>query len=204
MSDEPHFFNTSKTVAFDEAAGLLGFATNGAAPQRIFGLFVEADIYGEVGCEPTESYWLKATRQEDQSATPASAPHPEFILFSSDIGQVEAVLGAIASASFVPGYDQRPAGTFEGYHNSAQTEFSDATPDDCVEGLSCRVNSTGAGFEFRLFDRTTTVASVAAKLAPSGIDDVLSVVGDLREWREDTLRKIDLQLSEEPAPAMGM
>ncbi len=204
MSHETHFTSTSKTVPFAETAGLLGVETNGAAPQRIFGLFIEADIYGEAGREPTESYWLKATRQENQAPNPTSAPYPEFIMFSSEFGKIEAVLGAIASASFVPGYDQRPAGSFDGYHNTAQTEFSGETPEDCVEGLSCRVNATSAGFEFRLFNRTATVASVAATLAPTGVDDVLGVVGELRKWREDKLRIIEDVLKEEAAPALGM
>lgn len=203
MSEETHFTSTSKTVPFAESAGLLGFATNGAAPQRIFGLVVEADIYGEPDRDPTESYWLKATRQEDPSPNPAAAPYPEFIMFSSDFSQIETVLGAIASASFVPGYDQRPAGLFDGYHNTAQTEFSDATPEDCVEKLFCRINATVAGFEFRLFNRSATVASVAATLQPGGVDAILGVVGELRKWREEKLRTID-EVLKEAAPAPGM
>lgn len=200
----PSFFETTKVVAFSEAAGLVGVATNGAAPQRVYGLFVEAEVYGEVGEEPTENYWLKAVGTPDLDAWPKEGPRPEYIMFSSDLGQIEKVLGAIASASFVPGYDQRLAGSFDGYHNSAQTEHNDATSEECVYGLGCRVNASEAGFEMRLFSKTTTVASIVAKLSPTGVDDVLGIVSGLRQWREAKLREIEEALKEQPASTPGM
>ena len=203
MSDA-HFTLNSKPIAFTKAAGLLGFATNGAAPQRVYGLYVDANLYGEPGEEPVESYWLKAVSRPDLLPNPAEGPYPEFIMFSSDLGQIEKVLGAIASASFVPGYDQNLPGKFDGYHNTAQTQHSDDTPEDCVEGLSCRVNSTDTAFEMRLFSKTTTVASVCAKLSRTGVDDALSVVSDLRQWRHEKLREIERIMKEEPSPAPGL
>ena len=131
-------------------------------------------------------------------------PRPEYIMYSSDLGKIEKVLGAIASASFAPGYDQHLAGSFDGYHNSAQTEHNDETSEECVYGLGCRVNASEAGFEMRLFNKTATVASIVAKLSSTGVDDVLGIVNGLRQWREGKLREIEGIMKEEPSPAPGI
>lgn len=201
MSD--HHFETSKSISFTEGVCLLGFDTNGAAPQRIYGLFVEAELYADADRSEglTESYWLKAYCSPDLDAAPKEGPRPEYVMYGDNLAQIEKVLGAIASASCLPGYDQRLQGKFDGYHNSAQTQFSDETDEECVYGLGCRVNASETGFALRLFGKTETVASIAAKLDHACVETALGVVRDLNQWRTDKVREISAARAAAAAPA---
>lgn len=201
MADQ--HFETSKPVVFSDGVSLLGFDTNGAAPQRIYGLFVEAELHPDDASKDglMESYWLKAFSSPDLDPAPKDGPRPEYVMYADNLAQIEKVLGAIASASCLPGYDQRLQGLFDGYHNSAQAQFSDETDEECVYGLGCRVNASEAGFALRLFGKTQTVTSIAAKLDASGVEAALGVVRDLNQWRDDKVREITAARSAAMAPA---
>lgn len=213
MSDENDFYTTTRVIAFEPEGGLLGVDTNGAAPQRIHGLFVEAQAFAidtaqDRFCDaPEEHYWIKATMRPDLSTELNDAPYPEFVAFASDLSEVERIFGAIANASFVSGYDKKLAGSYAGYQNSSQTRFSDEASEECAYDLGCRVNASPSGFELRLFDKKATIASVHGKLAPNGIDETLAMLAELRTWRDEKFRILERQIAKretEEAPTPGM
>lgn len=213
MADENDFHTTTRVIAFETGGGLLGVDTNGAAPQRIHGLFVEAQAFSIDGAqdrfcdEPEEHYWIKATMRPDLSTELNEAPYPEFVAFAANLTEVERIFGAIANASFVSGYDKTLTGSYSGYQNSAQTRFSDDASEECAYDLGCRVNASPSGFELRLFDKKATIASVHGKLTTDGIDEILGMLSELRTWRDGKFRILERRIAErkaEEAPAPGM
>jgi hypothetical protein len=183
---------SSGAIAFAPAPALLGADTNGAAPQRTYGYLVEGDIYSERN-EAVQSWWLRAVIDPALDCQKA-----EYVMFAADAGQIERVLGAIATAAATPGYDKVLEGTFEGYANTAQIAFDDETNEDCIENLRCRVASALEGsFSLRLEKGGKAVATLSARMTPEGIDRTLQLAADLRAWAARNVEAIERL----PAPA---
>ncbi|TLX15957.1 hypothetical protein [Rhizobium sp. MHM7A] len=200
-----HFGITTDLIHFSDAPALLGVDTNGAAPQRVYGIFVEAEMYEYEG-DITQNYWLKLATSStfDKSS---SQPGAEHFMWASDVQRIDLFLGAIVSASVVKGWNRELNGKFDGYQNIAQVEFSEDATEECWDNLSCRVNSTDGGFEARLYNKHATLASIYAALSDKGIDQALDAVKELREWADKHQRLLYKSIAEknenEPA-SLGM
>jgi len=191
MSSEPmQFFYTSPYVRFEDATALLGADTNGAAPQRIYGFFVEGEISSDAGSEDViESYWLKAVTSPDPGVDHEHTREQEFVAYA-DAKHVESILGAVATASSIDGYSRKLDGKFDGYHNTSQIEFNDRTSPECRDDLSCVVTSKGGAFHLKMLSQTSVVTSVFAKLSPAAVSETLAIVSEVREWNDLKLREI--------------
>lgn len=196
--NKPHdAYYTSSVIEFDQSPALLGANTNGAAPQRIYGLYVSANLCESNG-KPSGGYWLKANTAKPRTDDPDHFKAFEHVAYVNTPQEVEAILGAIVSASLSSDFERALPGKMGGWHNSGQLTFSEDTPEGCVYDLSCRIGATKRGFNLRLFDatsyRATNVATVEAKLTSDGIDTALKIVRELNDWAAEHTRIIEQQI----------
>lgn len=197
-----HEYFTSNLIPFSTKPALLGVDTNGASPQRVYGLFIEAEIY-EYNGEITENYWLKARLTEDKFDREATRQDAEFFMWSDNVQQMDMLIGNIVSASVIRHWDKRLNGEFDSYQNQAQQDFSDEATSECIDKLGCRVNSTENGFSVRFFDRKTTISSLHAKLEDKAVTIALDEIKSLREWSDKCqrvlLKEIAAKQEDEPS-----
>lgn len=133
-----------------------------------------------------ENYWLMAsTDAEDPSKS------PEFVMFSDSLPKVEALLSAIVTSSMDPSYFHRFKESFDGYANSAQTDYDPATSAECVEGMDCKVSAGPNGFFLTMASGYRIVTSITARLDSDGIRETVAMVEGLREWSRASLDEIE-------------
>lgn len=197
-----HEYFTSNLIPFSKEPALLGVDTNGASPQRVYGLFIEAEIYEFQG-EIVENHWLKASLTNEVFDKQATRQNAEFLMWSNNVQQMDMVIGNIVSASVIKNWDKRLNGTFDSYQNQAQQDFSDEATSECIDNLGCRVNSTETGFAIRFFDKKATISSLHAKLQDKAITIALDEIKSLREWSDKhqriLLKEIAAKQENEPA-----
>jgi len=178
MARHEHF--TSNFIRFSQEPALLGVDTNGASPQRVYGLFIDGEIYEHKG-EVTQNYWLKAALDEKADAE-NSRQKSEFLMWSENVRELDMVIGSIVSASVLKNWNRTLDSKFESYQNSSQLDFSDDASAECISNLGCRVNSTDTGFAIRFFDKNKTISSLHAKLEDKAITAALNEIKSLRDW----------------------
>jgi hypothetical protein len=197
-----HEYFTSNLIPFSNEPALLGVDTNGASPQRVYGLFIGAEIY-EFNGEITENYWLKARLSNGPFNKDVPRQDAEFLMWSDNVQQMDMVIGNIVSASVIKNWDKTLNGKFDSYQNQAQLDFSDKASSECIDQLDCRVNSTETGFAIRFFDKSATISSLHAKLQDKAITIALDEIKSLREWSDKNqrilLREIAAKREDEPA-----
>lgn len=197
-----HEYFTSNLIPFSKEPALLGVDTNGAAPQQVYGLFVEAEIYDFEG-EITQNYWLKAKLTDEVFNKDQTQKNAEFLMWSDNVQQMDMLIGNIVSASVIKNWNKYLNGKFDSYQNTAQQDFSDEATSECIDGLSCRVNSTETGFAVRFYSNDETISSLYAKLQDKAITVALDEVKSLREWSDKyqriLLSEIAAKQQEEPA-----
>lgn len=182
-----HEYFTSNLIPFSAETALLGVDTNGASPARVYGLFLEAEIYEYQG-EITENYYLKARTVDTKFDKTTTQQDAEFFMWSDNVQQMDMVIGNIVSASVIKNWDKTLNGKFDSYQNQAQQDFSDEATAECIDNLRCRVNSSETGFAIRFFDGTSTISSLHAKLQDKAITVALDEVKSLREWSDKNQR----------------
>jgi hypothetical protein len=210
----------SPVIPFDTLPALLGADTNGAAPQRIYGFFVEGEVFEDTKGEIKESWWIKVTTNKEPLDANLPRSNADHVLFSQDVRQIDMILGAIVEASIDPDVKKRLPGKFDGWHNRAQIEFdetSDNVQEDCVYDLNCTVEGSQHGFRFKLVEEkrhpkahfetfTKNVATVYARMTPEGLDASMTLAKAVRDFA-DTHRRAIFKLQEaRPAavPAPGI
>jgi hypothetical protein len=202
-----HEYFTSNLIPFSKEPALLGVDTNGASPERVYGLFIGAEIY-KYNDEITENYWLKATLTKGNFDKQATGQEAEFLMWSPNVQQMDMVIGSIVSASVIKNWNKTLNGKFDSYQNLAQQEFSDEATSECIDNLGCRVNSTDTGFAIRFFDRNTTISSLHAKLEDKAITTALDEIKSLREWSDKCqralLKEIAARREDTPAAAPAL
>ncbi len=134
-------------IPFAPGTGFLGMATNGAMAQPVEGFVVEAEYLANDG--GAFHYWLKA--RTDDSDEP--------VIFGTDMAQFEGLCAAILQAAKIDGPPIRLRGRMDGYHNTAQLAYDEATPEECVNDLACEVSRT---------DGAQAVQVALAPVEPSG------------------------------------
>jgi hypothetical protein len=197
-----HEYFTSNLIPFSNEPALLGVDTNGAAPQQVYGLFVEAEIYDFKG-EITQNFWLKAKLSDDGFDKASAQNSAEYLMWSDNVQQLDMLIGNIVSASVIKNWNKYLNGKFDSYQNSAQQDFSDEATAECIDGLSCRVNSTETGFAVRFYSKDTTISSLHAKLQDKAITVALDEVKSLREWSDKYQRVLlsEIAAKQEDEPA---
>ena len=178
-----HEYFTSNLIPFSKEPALLGVDTNGAAPEQVYGLFVEAEIYEFEG-EITQNYWLKAKLSDDCFDKDSTQNKAEFLMWSDNVQHLDMLIGNIVSASVIKNWNKYLNGKFDSYQNTAQQDFSDKATSECIDGLSCRVNSTETGFAVRFYSKDITISSLHAKLQDKAITIALDEIKTLREWSD--------------------
>jgi hypothetical protein len=191
-----HEYFTSNLIPFSPEAALLGVDTNGAAPQRIYGLFLEADIYEFQG-EITENYYLKARLTDAPFDKTLTQQNAEFFAYSSDVQRMDMIIGSIVNASALKNWSKTLNGKFDSYQNQSQQDFSEEATAEGIDNLACRVNSTETGFAIRFFDKTDTISSLHAKLQDKAITIALDEIKSLRDWSDKWQRVLIKEISAE-------
>lgn len=184
-----HEYFTSNLIPFSKDPALIGVDTNGASPEQVYGLFVEAEIYEHNG-EIVENYWLKARLTDTPFDKTVVQQNAEFFAYSDNVQQMDMIIGNIVSASVIRNWDKTLNGAFNSYQNQAQQDFSEDATSEGIEKLGCRVNSTETGFAIRFFDKRTTISSLHAKLENKAITTALDEVKSLREWSDQQQRAL--------------
>lgn len=195
------YSNVSKWVSspvfmFDADLAVLGLDTNGAAPQRIYGLRVEGQISDYKG-DPAECYWLRAV--EDLAEPQNKA---DYVAYFGDVRRLETVLSGIVHASLHTDYRSSfDKADFSGYHNRAQTDFNEDTSEECQSDLDCNVASRpNGGFVLELHSnrhgKGECVSSVNATLTQEGVEDILRFTEMVRGWSQTNIAEIEKQVRE--------
>jgi hypothetical protein len=188
---------------------LLGADTNGAAPQRIHGLFIRANLC-EFDGQPSGGYWINVNTAKPSASDPEHYKAFEHVAYVNSPNEVESILGAIVNASRSVNFQQTLKNKMGGWHNSGQVNFDEETQEDCRYDLSCKISGAKHGFSLILFDakspRDPRVTTIYAKVAPEGIDTALSVVRELHDWATKHTRIIEKEIEAKAAPvaAPGM
>jgi hypothetical protein len=203
--DKPHdAYYTSPVIEFDPLPALLGADTNGAAPQRVHGMFVSANLCESDG-KPSGGYWIKVNTAKPTRDDPDHHNAFEHVAFVETPHEVESILGAIVNASRSTNFEQTLKNKVGGWHNSGQVNFNEDTQEDCVYNLTAKVAGAKHGFSLRLFDNTKcaapNVATIYAKVTPEGIDTALKIVRDLHDWSSEHTRIIEKEIEAKTAPA---
>jgi len=212
MSEENEnlsFWESSVTIPFLKDTGYLGAATNGAMPQKAFGLWIESEIAQSAAEDikgvPYENVWVRIVVDE---AEVQKRHNGEYLMYG-DFESVEKVLSAMLTASLHQ-TEVKPQGRFDAYMNQAQREFDEVnTTEECIDSLEVRVapgKTGGVDLSFKESQRKggQVVARLNADLSPESWSLLATEFRRLRTWREDSLRKIETARRErekEAAPA---
>lgn len=179
----------SSFIPFDGSqVAILGLNTNGCVPTRVYGLIVEATIQ-EVGDTLSESFWLKVATSDTFEIVPGrNVPgippqSVDFIAFG-EADEIGSILGAMVNASLVEKYDQSSGVKYNSYFSDSQRRANPKETTD-VEVSDCTLNAknTKTGFEISFSDETAVVSRLNAKLDQTGIEAVLKLADELREWQ---------------------
>jgi hypothetical protein len=192
---DAQFFKTSPYFRFAEGVALLGAGTNGAQPQRIYGLFVESHAY-EFDGEMSQDHHIKACVAADPDFNPESVADTEFVAYGDKVEKVVAILGAVATAASVPGFDGSLDGTFDGYRNTAQLNFDEMASPEGIEKLKCQVKAENGGFHLRMVERPAAkvVTSVIGSFDAVTVTSLLGYLEELQTWVAKCARDIETGL----------
>ncbi len=207
MSDTPNHseFFKSEVITFDPLPALLGLDTNGAAPQRIYGFFIEGEFYGDAN-QLSEAYWIKVTTSKGPFDGEVPRGDYDYLAYTADAKKIEEILGAIVNVSVNPDASIRLSGRVDGYRNRAQLEFDEELGEDCQNGLNCDIEGSRHGFRLKLSTLGTkkNEATVYARMTPDGIDAALKVAERVREFssrnRDTTIELRNTWAAEQPTP----
>lgn len=195
---------TSDVIPFHSEIALLGANTNGAAPERIYGLFIEGNICEAKG-EVSQGYWLRATTEPAND----DGSHPkgwQNVIFADTPQDVEMILSAIVNSSIDPMSVTYIPAKLSGWHSHGQIRFNEETPEDCVYELGCKVRATSNGFNLTLQHKMNhgkaDVNSISAALGPVGIDVAMSTVAKLHNWSDEHSRNIQKATGLTSAPSL--
>jgi len=199
------FWESTQTIPFLKDTGYLGAGTNGAMPQKAFGLWIESEVGQStlVGKEPFENVWVKVVVDPDQVQ---KRDMGEYLMYG-DFEEVEKVLSAMLTSSLHQ-TEVRPKGQFDAYMNRAQIDFDEENAtEECIGGLETRVapgKSGGVDVSFRESQRKggQVISRLNADLSPEAWSLLATEFRKLRTWREECLTKIETARRErEAAPA---
>lgn len=199
MSD--HEFYMSKLITFTKNPALLGINTNGAAPERVFGLNLEAQMYIADG-EVIQDFWLHARTKDgpqEQTQRPSNQ-NSEWVAYFHDTKQVNEVVNAIINAQVGKVERVTLPGSFDGYQNQNQIRYdNENSTDECINGLTCVVDHKNGGFSLQLKDKSVNITSLDATLSDSGVSTMLDTVREVTAWVQKTSEDFEKQIELEKA-----
>jgi len=220
------FVEEDRIVAFFEPPfGLLGVDTNGAPPQPVIGLVIESRVVFEnmgKGEEVSELFFLQALLNYNTDDDGNEICDGEAFACSSDLRDIERIIGAIASTTIIPGHNAKIVGDGLGaYHNKAQVKHDfENTTDECVDGVFCVVEPATNGFMLKMQqsvprkgrgpgswvqEPSCTISSLNGRLSPESVKNMLTQLSAIRDKRDIAVAKLEkFKPEDEPAPALSM
>jgi len=201
MSDQDNqpgvqpFYGGTKMIPFASNTGFLGAATNGAMPEKVYGMWVDAEIWLQDSGNPDtieEAAWIRlAVAKGDAKAQPYTEH-----LICGDIADVEKIFAGMMNAHLA-GRDGVLEVEFTSYRNNAQLKFDENVSEEPCNDLKCRV-APGAkgGVDVSFYEKTSrhladkVVSRLNADFTPKGWDLLATEFSKLREWREECHRAI--------------
>jgi hypothetical protein len=207
------FWESTQTIPFLKDTGYLGAGTNGAMPERAYGIWIEAEItetqFGEKD-DHLESLWVKIATEEGQLKDRMKRDGEHFMY--GNFEQVEKVLSAMLTASLHQ-TEIKPEGKFDAYMNRAQIDFDEEnSTEECIYGVAARVaigKTGGVDVSFTEPPKRRglpgqVVARLNADFSSEGWSMLATEFRKLRVWREECLREISKasrEREQEAAPA---
>lgn len=208
MSDN-HEYYSSKLIPFGTEVALIGSDTNGAAPQRVYGLFIDAEIY-EFGNEINEHYYVKAFLNSTGYEPGKPQQDYEWFMFADGAQGIDTLIGTVVNAAVMENYSKTLNGKHSSYQNLNQIKFSDDATDECIDELTCKISAKDGRVSVTFTDEKATVSSLHATLPQKSITIALDELKALREWKDKTLRTMyeiirqrkEAELEETAAPGL--
>jgi hypothetical protein len=184
-----HEYYSSNLIPFGKEVALIGSDTNGAAPQRVYGLFIDAEIY-EFGNEITEQYFVKAFLRPEGYKRGNLQQDCEWFMYADSAQDIDSLIGTVVNAAVMENYSKTLNGHHSSYRNNNQLEFSDDTTFECIDDLTCKIISKDGRVHVKFTDQEATVSSLNATLPSKSITVALDELKALRDWKDKTLRSM--------------
>lgn len=182
-----HEYYSSKLISFGKDVALIGGDTNGAAPQRVYGLFIDAEIY-EFQNDITEHYYVKAFLDPIGYQPNKPQQNCEWFMYADSVQEIDSIIGTIVNAAALKNYSKSLNGKHSSYQNNNQQDFSDDATAECISGLTCQITSKDGRVSVKFSDEKSTVSSLNATLPPESVTAALDELKGLRDWKDKTLR----------------